>query len=389
VPAYQSLPLTACGMTLKRHKRAVRGELRHEAVRQKLHADSLYDDTMREDTMQDFYHLTPAQQAERFTELARQAITRWGISPDAGLVLLKHRENAVFRVQEPEGGPKVILRIHRFNYHSDPDLRSELEWMQVLHRDGIPTPTVLPSSQNNLFEVVACDAVPEPRQCDVLSFIEGKQLGSIEGVGKEDTEELLSNYRLVGALTARLHNHASTWDVPPGFSRHAWDEDGLAGDHPFWGRFWELPALTSRQRQMLLTVKARVREQLRAFGKSQDRYGMIHADLLPENLLVGTNSLWLIDFDDAGFGWYVFDIATSLFFHVGEAYFAALKSAYLAGYESVRPLPHAHLEMLEVFLLARGFSYLSWCYTRSETEMAQQLTPLLVAGVIKMASAWL
>jgi Ser/Thr protein kinase RdoA (MazF antagonist) len=222
----------------------------------------------------------------------------------------------------------------------------------------------------------------------VLSFIEGKQLGSIEGAGREDTRELLSTYRLVGALTARLHNHASTWDVPTGFSRHAWDEDGLVGDHPFWGRFWELPALTSTQRQLLLTVKAKVRERLSAFGKSRDRYGMIHADLLPENLLVGTNGLSLIDFDDAGFGWYVFDIATSLFFHVGEEYFAALKQAYLAGYESVRPLHSGHLEMLEVFLLARGFSYLGWCYTRSETEMARQLTPLLVASVTKMVAAW-
>ncbi|HKA56541.1 MAG TPA: phosphotransferase [Candidatus Binatia bacterium] len=344
---------------------------------------------MGEDARQNFYHLTPAQQVERFAELARRAVPRWGISPDADLVLLKHRENAVFSVQESQGGPKVILRVHRFNYHSDPDLRSELQWMQVLRRDGLPTPTVLPSRQNNLFEVVACDAVPEPRQCDVLSFIEGKPLGSIEGRGEEDLQELSHNYRLLGALTARLHNHASAWEVPAGFSRHAWDEDGLVGEQPVWGRFWELPALTPAQRQVLLSAKAKVGTKLGAWGKGKDRYGMIHADLLPENLLVSGDGFWLIDFDDAGFGWYLFDIATSLFFHVGEAYFAALKQAYMAGYQSVRQLPPAHLEMLEVFLLARGFTYLGWCHSRSETETAQQLTPTLVAAVIEMASAWL
>jgi len=338
---------------------------------------------------QNFYRLPPAQQAERFAELARQAVPRWGISPGADLVLLKHRENAVFSVQESPGTPKVILRIHRFNYHSDSDLRSELEWMQVLQRDGLPTPTVLPSRQNNLFEVVACDAVPEPRQCDVLSFIEGRPLGSIEGGGREDLQELLHNYRLLGALTARLHNHASAWEVPAGFSRHAWDEEGLVGEQPLWGRFWELPALTPAQRQVLLSAKAKVREQLSAFGKNRDRYGMIHADLLPENLLVSRDGLCLIDFDDAGFGWYLFDVATSLFFHAGEAYFAALKQAYMAGYQSVRQLPQAHPEMLEVFLLARGFTYLGWCHTRSETETARQLTPTVVAGVTEMASAWL
>ena len=45
----------------------------------------------------------------------------------------------------------------------------------------------------------------------------------------------------LGSIMAKMHNHAEHWREPVGFTRHAWDVDGLTGDRPFWGRFWELP----------------------------------------------------------------------------------------------------------------------------------------------------
>ena len=58
-------------------------------------------------------------------------------------------------------------------------------------------------------------------------------------------------FRTIGALAARLHNQAERWTPPPGFTRHAWDTDGLVGEQPFWGRFWELAALSASQRSLL------------------------------------------------------------------------------------------------------------------------------------------
>jgi hypothetical protein len=39
---------------------------------------------------------------------------------------------------------------------------------------------------------------------------------------------------------APLHHQATAWDLPQGFTRHAWDADGLAGEQPFRGAFWAL-----------------------------------------------------------------------------------------------------------------------------------------------------
>ncbi len=48
-----------------------------------------------------------------------------------------------------------------------------------------------------------------------------------------------------------MHNQAAGWQPPATFRRHAWDMAGLVGERPFWGRFWELAALTPAQRSLL------------------------------------------------------------------------------------------------------------------------------------------
>ena len=55
-------------------------------------------------------------------------------------------------------------------------------------------------------------------------------------------------------LIASMHNQASTWAVPVGFRRHALDADGLMGDAPFWGPFWDHPGFTADERTLVLAT---------------------------------------------------------------------------------------------------------------------------------------
>jgi Ser/Thr protein kinase RdoA (MazF antagonist) len=199
----------------------------------------------------------------------------------------------------------------------------------------------------------------------------------------------LENYRIVGALQAKLHNQSSAWELPVGFARHAWDVPGMLGEEPFWGRFWELAILSEPQLKLVLAARDRLVGQLGAYGQARDRYGLIHADFLPENMIVSQGGIRLIDFDDAGFGWHMFDIATSLFYHLGEEYFEDLKQAILSGYQTERSLSDTHVSMILPFLLARGITYLSWLHTRKETETAQTLGPLIVGHVVSLANRYL
>ena len=173
---------------------------------------------------------------------------------------------------------------------------------------------------------------------DLFGWIGGRPLGGVEGALEGEAEALARTFRTIGTLAARLHNQAERWTPPPGFTRHAWDTDGLVGEQPFWGRFWELAALTASQRSLLERARSRVRSELSRLERSPRNYGLIHADFAPENLMVDGTRIRLLDFDDAGYGWHLFEIATSLYFHIGQPYFAAIERAVLDGYRTERAL---------------------------------------------------
>jgi Ser/Thr protein kinase RdoA (MazF antagonist) len=117
---------------------------------------------------------------------------------------------------------------------------------------------------------------------------------------------------------------------------------------------------------------------LRAFGTAPDRYGLIHADLVPENILIDGDTLQVIDFDDAGYGWHLFEIATSLYFIRRDSIYDAARDAVIEGYRQHRPLSESHVALLPMFLAARGTTYLGWVHTRAGEPAAAEMIPALI-----------
>ena len=120
--------------------------------------------------MQSFYHLTPEEQAARFQDLAAKALNHWDIWGNSRLELIKHRENAVFRVDDIDTDRRYALRVHRYGYHSDAELKSELQWMKEINTNGISTPNVVAGTDGSDLQIVSCDGVPKPHQCDLFTW---------------------------------------------------------------------------------------------------------------------------------------------------------------------------------------------------------------------------
>ena len=64
----------------------------------------------------------------------------------------------------------------------------------------------------------------------MFAWVDGEQLGSVEEGLVGDINIQQNNYKTIGALAANVHNLSSEWQAPPGFTRHAWDVDGLTGE---------------------------------------------------------------------------------------------------------------------------------------------------------------
>jgi len=306
-------------------------------------------------------------------EVARAALPQFGLPADSPMELISHRENLTFRV-EAEKGSGYALRLHREHYQSRANIESEFAWVTALREAGIRTPIPVKGTDNRVVQTVTHPRKAISRHCDLQVWEAG------EHADPKSAETLV----LLGELNARIHEHARQWKRPQGFVRQSWDEDGLLGSDPIWGRFADLEGLTPDATRQLSAARDRARAELIEFGKDDDRFGLIHADLLPENVLVHEGSPMVIDFDDSGFSWRLYDLATLLNEEVAEDHVDAMRESWLEGYRRVIPLPGSHLTHLPALITARHLIALGWLHTRSETLTATDSS----VDFIELALSW-
>ncbi len=329
-------------------------------------------------TETDFYDSAPDEQVRRLARLAEVALPHWGLE-GAEVTEVAYRENMTFRVDAGDRGV-YALRIHQGNYRTDAQIQSELDLMTYLESEGIRTPSVVPTLSGSLFTTVSADGVTEPRQCDAFKWIDGKPLRTT-GQPIGDIEPLTEAYAEVGRLAARIYNATEKWRKPAGFDRPAWDAEGIYGVNGHLGDFRRLEGATDAQMRLMLDVSEKLNVVLADFGQSPDRYGLSHGDFLAENIFVCEDGIRLLDFDDAGDSWFLFDIATALFDLLGTPAYDSCFAAIVSGYREHRDLPDDHLVMLPAFFLGRLLSYLGWCAKKPHMPQTAFIKPLLLAAV--------
>ncbi|MGO4568856.1 phosphotransferase enzyme family protein [Rhizobium sp. 2YAF20] len=302
---------------------------------------------------------------------AREALVHWGLGAQTPQ-LLKHRENAVFRISLENGEP-AALRLHRPGYHDEQSLASELSWTAALRQANmrVPAPIATPDGRH----IVTLPATPDfdAQHVDIVSWMAGIPLGQSGVPLAHSPERLGAIFRALGGTMARMHVATDTWTPPSSFHRPVWDSDGLLGEQPLWGRFWDCAGLSPDQHQRLSALRLLLRTQLDGLSPLELDYGLIHADLVRENVLVDGDDIQLIDFDDGGYGWRMFDIATALFKNRDEPHYALIETALIGGYSAVRPLPDSALKTLPLFMCLRSLTYIGWMGERAGSPDAGRL----------------
>lgn len=297
------------------------------------------------------------------TRLATVALSHWDIEV-SGISLVMASENIVYRV-DTLAGDSYALRIHRPGYHSMDELLSENQWTSALSSAGICVPRPLTTKSGSAYLTIALDSSSETQVLGLSGWMPGKQLDEVIAARDRDPLPL---FTALGVLLGQLHNHASQWLVPKGFSRHSLDAQGLIGEDPWWSPFWKLPEMSALQSSSIIEARDRLRLMLNDYGKSADTFGLTHADLVPQNVLVNGDQLIAIDFDDAAYGWHQYDIATALVEFIDDTRFSEFQSVLLAGYRRTRPITDAALSLLPAFLLIRQLVNIGWTGSRVQSH---------------------
>lgn len=310
----------------------------------------------------------------------RAALPRWGLLDATPLALLSISENALFRATDPASGRDLVFRVHRPGYHTRAEIDSELAWLLALRRDGV-IDTLEPVAQQDGTLIADIDDEGTTRHVVAFAFLPGAE--------PSGEENLVRWFRALGAINARLHRHARAWPRPAGFVRKVWDFDAMLGEVRLWGDWRAGLGLDAAGRVVLERAAAVLRERLDAYGTSADRFGLVHGDTRIANLLVRDERLFVIDFDDCGFCWFLYDFAAAISFSEHEPYVPALQAAWIEGYRSVAPLDEADCAMLPVFILLRRMLLTAWIASHAETPTAQALGEGYTHGTLALARAFL
>jgi Ser/Thr protein kinase RdoA (MazF antagonist) len=169
--------------------------------------------------------------------------------------------------------------------------------------------------------------------------------------------------RRLGSVMARLHNHAGQWRVPPGFVRIRWDWETFFGDTMVYGGInaaavWDL--LPDDLRRRFARVASGMRGVMTHLGEGADNFGLIHADLHLDNALFWRDEVRVIDFDDCGFGYWLYDIAVALWELRYRNDYEDFRSALIDGFTQHRPLPPGGLAHLDDFIATREVAFGLW-----------------------------
>lgn len=306
------------------------------------------------------------------TDPIEQALALWDMT-GAECTFVAGRENRVYKVTHD--GMAYALRFKRPGYRDLAELTSELTWMAEMARAGLSVPAPRLSREGRLLEEL------DGHYVDLISWLGGQPLGRSRD--PLDLPDATGTFGELGRIMARMHSACDAWAEPLGFTRCRWDAEGLLGDAPLWGRFWENPTLDSDAAAMLRAFRAQAARVLASLDLDT---GLVHADLVRENVMIEGPALHLIDFDDGGYGYRLFDVATALLKNRAEPNYPALKQALIEGYLSVRPLDMTHLDL---FLALRAVTYVGWIVPRMDEPGSPTRNTRFIKDAQELCGAWL
>ncbi|MFZ1469237.1 MAG: phosphotransferase [Paracoccaceae bacterium] len=326
------------------------------------------------------HSLPLAEQLIYLERMANAALPLWPVPPGAVARLINVSENATYLVEAD--GYRSVLRIHRPAYHSHRGIGQELAWSRALSDDGmVLTPPPIPGLDGALVQEGRVDGLPEPRLMVLFEFAPGRQ--------PDENDDLVAPFEGLGAIAARTHIHSRSWQKPEPLERLTWDADAVFGPQANWGDWRDAPNVTPKIRAVLEQTEALICRRLLAFGKGQDRYGLIHADMRLANLLIEGETTRLIDFDDCGLGWFLYDFATGISFMEDHPAVPELRRAWVKGYRSVQPLSDADEAEIDTFIMLRRMALLAWIGSHIEAPEPQKMAPRFAAVTADLARGYL
>jgi len=237
------------------------------------------------------------------THLLPQIVELYGLSGYAIKPIDGHEggRNLIYVCEQSGGSMKSeksgkIIRIAFLNDRSREDFLAETEYIRYLHEHGGSVSNVVDSLNGNMVEEIIHDN--HTYFVCVFEKAKGKQLAE-NGYQYREGVPISEYYYNCGKTIGKLHQLSK--EYAPKHKRNS-----------FFDRFNSeyISKLIPDSLSLLKEKLYRLLEELDGLSKSNETYGMIHFDYSDGNYNIDfeTGQITVYDFDNACFGWYLYDL---------------------------------------------------------------------------------
>ncbi len=300
--------------------------------------------------MKPYHQLTEEGKIKRMHGIARAALEHYDLGV-ARLRCVARDTNTTFRV-DTTVRTTFALRVGAPRIDTEVDTATELAWLDAL-TDEPAIDSVCPhrNRAGELVTLVEHPGVPGERKCVLFDWLSGTPIG--DGADRDD-------YRMLGELAARLHDHGERWQRPARLNPLVWNrvfyyptEPVVLYDEPF------RHLMTPERTAVVRAVESRCGAELSRIHREAP-LSILHGDLHPWNVMRRNHRLFVFDFEDLMVGAPVQDIAITLFYNRKHEDYPGLCAAFEHGYTGLREWPVESEGQLEILMAARTVMFVNY-----------------------------
>ncbi|MFF2483766.1 phosphotransferase enzyme family protein [Paenibacillus sp. NPDC058071] len=275
---------------------------------------------------------------------------------DPEIEFIRHSENMIYKIRDNHNNRNYLLRIHNpvsegFSgiQHTLEGLRSEMALLKGLSASG--TIQVQEPVANRFGELVTdYQSGEHGTQCfaTLLTWMEGSMLSLEEGSMEEMAFAL-------GKELGAFHEFTRQFNPAPSFIRPVYDAKRIdfAINELHYGV--EIGLYQIEQLEMIKEVLHIVKQQLIQLDSRDKAWGIIHADLQLNNIIINNGRPGLIDFSLSGYGYYLFDLGSGSSILPKE-----VRKTFLEGYASKSNFSFDDIRYIEGLIFMDIF--ISYCF---------------------------
>lgn len=279
------------------------------------------------------------QTLKRITDVtACKAAQQWVDSPEK-LTLINNQINCVYRFEHNNQG--FYLRLTHEDIRTADDLAGAIDFQHHLWQQKVPVCQPLLSRQNRFIETIWQDNLY------FLAHVSQEVPGSIMHFDYADKKP----YFIWGQALAKLHSASQTYQN----KTHAFKN---------WQDLWqETQGYLTQEDEDIKALYSSIDNHLQSFTANSANFGLTHADHRPGNVLYDGNHIYIIDFDEPVYHWFITDIAKP-FLDLCQTPYSNWQqkfAGFLEGYRTIMPISEEELSHINWFVQMKSLDIYLWC----------------------------